>query len=549
MISGWIVAISALAGCGVWLVREWDARNATDNRYRQLFKASPYPTIALDRDTRRFVAVSDAAVEQYGWSREELLTMNSNDLFPPQDLARLISMRLEDHSNSSQPLGGFRHQKKDGTIIDVEMTMRPIDLDGRPGYLATAEDVTDKLRSESERQESEIARLVVEDQLRQAQKMEAVGQLTGGIAHDFNNVLFVILSNTDSLMEEKTLDAVTMADRLESITQAVLRASNLTRQLLAFSRKQPLHPQRTDINTLVTNTGKLLRHALGGEIEIDSVLADDLCIVDIDRSQLETALVNLCINARDAMPTGGHLLIETRNVTLDEHYISLNPETVAGDYAMLTVTDNGSGIPPEVLAKVFEPFFTTKEVGKGTGLGLSMVYGFIKQSNGHIRIDSMVGVGTSIRLCLPRVDGLAEEETVRSNEPLPRGSERILVVEDEPQVRASVVQQLESLGYAVLQASSGEAGIAAFETAPGAIDLLLTDVVMPGSIGGKALADEIMRRSPATKILFMSGFTEIAVARHGRLDEDALLLSKPFRKRDLAKIIRRSLDSKAPVTA
>jgi PAS domain S-box-containing protein len=536
--AGWVLAASVVGGLAGSLTREWRRHRAAEDRYRVLFKASPYPTIALDGETRRFLAISDAAVEQYGWSRDELLTMSSDDLYPKQDLARVEAMRQE-HVDLIKPLGGFRHLKKDGTIIDVEMSMRPIDLEGRPGYLATAVDVTGKLRSEQER-------LAVDDQLRQAQKMEAVGQLTGGIAHDFNNILFVILASADALQEEKNLDAATLAARLEEITQAVLRASNLTRQLLAFSRQQPLHPLRTDMNRLVSDTGKLLRRALGGEIEIDSVFAEDLYVVDIDRSQLETALVNLCINARDAMPGGGHLLIETCNTTLDEHYALAHPGAVAGAYAMLAVTDTGGGMPPEVLAKVFDPFFTTKEVGKGTGLGLSMVYGFIKQSNGHIRIYSEVGVGTSIKLYLPRADGPAEEEAVRVNKSLPRGSEHILVVEDEPQVRGNVVQQLQSLGYTVTQAPDGEAGLAAFAAADRPIDLLLTDVVMPGPMSGKALADEIARRSPRTRTVFMSGFTEVSSVRHGRLDEASLLLSKPFRKRDLAQILRHALDSVPP---
>ena len=257
--------------------------------------------------------------------------------------------------------------------------------------------------------------------------------------------------------------------RLDQIAQAVERASGLTRQLLAFSRKQPLSPKRTDINALVTTTGKLLRRALGEQIEIESVLADGLWTVNIDRAQLETALVNLCINARDAMPGGGKLLIETRNVTLDEAYVAHNPDVVAGDYAMLSISDTGTGIPPEMLAKVFEPFFTTKGVGKGTGLGLSMVYGFIKQSNGHITIDSEVGRGTTFKLYLPRSVGGRRRRRSVSRPPIPGGRERILVVEDDAQVRASVVRQLQRLGYAVSQAPDGAAGVAAFEAAAAAL--------------------------------------------------------------------------------
>jgi PAS domain S-box-containing protein len=548
VVAGWAVAAAVVAGLATWLTREWNRHRATEDRYRMLFKASPYPTVALDSTTRNFLAVSDAAVEQYGWSREEMLAMNSNDLYPPEDLLKIKALRNRSQPGILGPLRGLRHRTKDGTIIDVEMILRPIDIDGRPGYLATAENVTERLRSERARREaeaareaSERARLGVEDQLRQAQKMESVGQLTGGIAHDFNNVLHVILANADALEEEDDLDVATRTERFGQLSQAVLRASNLTRQLLAFSRKQPLKPQRTDLNELVGDTGKMLRRALGAQIEIDSILARDLGSVDVDRSQFETVLVNLCINARDAMPVGGKLTIETGNAAFDDKYVSRNPDAIAGPHAMLAVTDTGSGMPPEVLAKVFEPFFTTKEAGKGTGLGLSMVYGFIKQSNGHIRIDSEVGRGTCIKLYLPQADGVAEIETLHDESPAPRGRERILVVEDEPEVRASVVQQLQSLGYSVAWASMGGDGILAFEGPSPPFDLLLTDVVMPGT-SGKALAAEVAYRWPTTKIVFMSGFAELSSAQHGRLDEGALLLTKPFRKVELGRMVRLALD-------
>jgi PAS domain S-box-containing protein len=549
VVAGWAVAAAVVAGLATWLTRESNRRRVTEDRYRMLFKASPSPTFALDRTTRKFLAVSDAVVEQYGWSREELLAMHSNDLSLPEDLLKIEALRKD--SPPGIPLGplrGLRHRTKDGTIIDVEIILRPIDIEGRPGYLATVENVTERLRSERARRESEAAReaaerarLGVEDQLRQAQKMESVGQLTGGIAHDFNNVLHVILANADALEEEGDLDVATRTERFGQLSQAVLRASNLTRQLLAFSRRQPLKLQRTDLNELVADTGKMLRRALGAQIEIDSILARDLGSVDVDRSQFETVLVNLCINARDAMPVGGKLTIETDNAAFDDKYVSGNPDAGAGPHVLLAVTDTGSGMPPEVLAKVFEPFFTTKEAGKGTGLGLSMVYGFVKQSNGHIRIDSEVGRGTCIKLYLPQADGVAEVVTLHDESPAPRGKERILVVEDEPEVRASVVQQLQSLGYSVSWASRGGDGILAFEGRSPPFDLLLTDVVMPGT-SGKALAAEVAYRWPATKIVFMSGFAELPGAQHGRLEEGTLLLTKPFRKAELGRMVRLALD-------
>ena len=297
------------------------------------------------------------------------------------------------------------------------------------------------------------------------------------------------------------------------------------------------------MNDLVADIVKLLGRTLGQQIEIVSDLGAGLWPVDIDRAQLEAALVNLCINARDVMPGGGRLLLETGNVTMCGDRVALDPDAVSGDYVMLTVTDTGSGMPPDVLARVFEPFFTTKKLTKGTGLGLSMVYGFVRQSKGHIRIDSVVGRGTTVKVYLPRKDGIASQEAQAPKDiSLPRGTERVLVVEDDAQVRAGVVQQLQSLGYAISEAGDGSARVAAFETAAEPFDLLLTDVVMPGPLNGKALAEVVARRWPRTRIVFMSGFTEDAFTRSGRLKAGLLLLNKPFRRTELAQMVRRALD-------
>ncbi len=529
VVSSWTVAALIVGALTLWLAREWKARHDTQTRYRTLFDANPYPMVVMDPPTRRFLDVNDAAVTEYGWSREEALKMTADDLYTPEDLVAVSAVRRQGVSESVRVIPGLRHRRKDGTVFDVELHTRGIDLDGRAAILTTAENVSPRHAAEA--------------QLRQAQKMEAVGQLTGGIAHDFNNILMVILANADALQEdEATLDAATLALRLEQISQAVLRASDLTRQLLTFSRKADLMPRHTDLNELVSGTGKLLRRALGEHIEIDSVLVGNLWTVNVDRAQLETALVNLCVNARDAMPDGGKLRIETRNVTLDKDNITQATDVAPGDYAMIAVTDTGSGMSAEVRAKVFEPFFTTKEVGKGTGLGLSMVYGFIKQSNGHITIHSEPGRGTTFRLYLPRSHGLREDVAMQPTAPMARGSERILVVEDEPQVRASVVQQLRSLGYDVAEAANGAAGLAAFAAAPLPFDLLLTDLVMPGPLGGKALADEVTRRWPKSSIVFMSGYTRNTALHDAEPGAEVLLLSKPFRKRDLARIVRLALD-------
>ncbi|MCX7360787.1 MAG: PAS domain S-box protein [Alphaproteobacteria bacterium] len=505
----------------------------SQERYRLLFESVPYPVVVTDRRTMRLLAVNDATTRLYGWSREELLAMVIEDFYRPEDRAASISRRQGFSADVTQIVRGVRHLRKDGTLIDIELAVRFLEYDGRAAALAIVVDVTDRLRAD-------LAHKAAEEQLRQSQKMEAVGQLTGGIAHDFNNILTVILANIDALQEEENVDPP-VAARLERVSKAVQRASDLTRQLLAYSRKQSLRPQRTNINDLVTTTGNLLRRSLGAQIEIDQSLANDLWPVNVDRTQLETALVNLCVNARDAMPDGGRLSIETANVTLDAAYVTRNPDATIGDHVMLAVTDTGSGMAPDVAARVFEPFFTTKGVGKGTGLGLSMVYGFIKQSKGHIAVDSAVGRGTTFRLHLPRgKDGQMEKAGEQKIEVV-GGKERILVAEDEPNVRAGAVLQLKSLGYTVSEASDGAAGVAAFEAASQPFDLLLTDVVMPGRLNGKALADEVARRWPATRIVFMSGYSDNALTEDGRLSAGVLLLSKPFRKADLATIVRKAL--------
>jgi PAS domain S-box-containing protein len=505
---------------------------ATQARYRLLFEANPLPMAVIAIETDRFIAINDAALTQYGWSREEFLGMTSAELYLPEDVPALLAARnRKDARGAIRTVRGLRHRRKDGSVIAVEMTARPFRLDGVPALLVMAQDVTERDRAEKER-------LSAEEQLRQSQKMEAVGQLTTGIAHDFNNILMVILSNTDELVEE--VDPA-LVIRLDRISAAVLRASELTKQLLAFSRKQALSPRATNLNDLVTATGKLLQRSLGAQIEIEAVLAEDLWTINIDPTQLETALVNLAVNARDAMPGGGKLLIETRNVAWGAANGALPAGMDAGDYAMLRVTDTGTGMPPEIQAKVFEPFFTTKGFGKGTGLGLSMVYGFIRQSNGHISIDSAVGRGTTFTIYLPRENGM-EQAAAPKRPSLPRGMERVLVVEDEPQVRASIVQQLQSLGYIVSEAADGAAGMVACKAASQPFDLLLTDVMMPGELTGSGLADQVAARWPMTTIAFMSGFPADIIVKDGVLDADVHLLTKPFRKADLAHFVRGVLD-------
>jgi NO-binding membrane sensor protein with MHYT domain/nitrogen-specific signal transduction histidine kinase/CheY-like chemotaxis protein len=377
------------------------------------------------------------------------------------------------------------------------------------------------------------------EQLFQAQKMEAVGQLTGGVAHDFNNILTIVLANADAIIEDEKAPPH-IAERAQRICDAGQKASDLTRQLLAFSRRLVLKPEKSDLNELMAATGRLLRRTLGEHIIVQTVGASHLWTTNVDRAQVETSLINLCINARDAMPMGGRLTIETKNVTLDRDYVLHQEDDIAaGEYVMLSVTDTGSGMTPDVAKRAFEPFFTTKEVGKGTGLGLSMVYGFIRQSNGHIKIYSEVGHGTSVKMYFPRSEVPAPATATARRKPMAGGTEHLLVVEDEEAVRAIVGEQLRSLGYDVKLAGDAEEALALLRRHH--FDLVLTDVVMPGRLNGKGLADEVGRAWPGTRVVFMSGYSENALMHDGRLDGDVMLLAKPHQKADLARIIRSAL--------
>ncbi len=401
------------------------------------------------------------------------------------------------------------------------------------GFLVAAADVTARVRAEAA--------------VRQAQKMEAVGQLTGGVAHDFNNLLQIISANLDLAAADARENPKT-AERLQNAISAVERGSRLTAQLLAFARRQALDPRSTNLGRLINDMTDLLRRTLGERVEIESIVSGGLWNTLIDPSQVENAILNLAINARDAMPDGGKLTIEVANAYLDDSYAAQHAEVTAGQYVMLGVSDTGTGMPPEVVARVFDPFFTTKPEGKGTGLGLSQVYGFVKQSGGHVKIYSEPGQGTTVKIYLPRTRKPQEGLDPVSTADVVGGSETILVVEDDAGVRAAVVDILADLGYAVLKAESAEQGLAVI--ASGArVDLLFTDVVMPGPLNTREFARRAQELRPGLKVLYTSGYTQNAIVHNGRLDDDAHLLSKPYRKDDLARKIRGLLDDAAPPPA
>jgi signal transduction histidine kinase/ActR/RegA family two-component response regulator len=405
----------------------------------------------------------------------------------------------------------------------------------------------DEARSAHERLLQEMGgREQAESKVRQMQKMDAIGQLTGGVAHDFNNMLAVIISALQLAQRRLARGETDIARFTDAAMDAARRAAVLTSRLLAFARRQPLQPVVLDANRVVSGMSELLRRTLGEQIEFETVLAGGVWRVNADISELENALVNVCVNARDAMSAGGKLTIETANAFLDEAYARANIDVVAGQYVMIAVTDTGAGMPPEVKAKVFEPFYTTKEVGKGTGLGLSHVHGFLKQSGGHVAIYSEVGHGTTVKLYLPRTQ-LAEAEAplsvVTDDLPIGDAGTLILVVEDEERVRTLSVASLRELGYTVLHADSGAQALQVLEKNP-ATALMFTDIVMPG-MSGRKLADEAKLRWPTLKVLYTTGYTQNAIVHNGVVDADARLLLKPYSLSDLARKIRAVLDEPA----
>lgn len=384
------------------------------------------------------------------------------------------------------------------------------------------------------------------EQLFQSQKVESIGQLTGGVAHDFNNILTVIVGNID-LIDEIIPHDPELESSVRLVRQAAERGVTLTRSLLAYSRKQPLAPRSTDLNDLIKDTVALLNSALGEDVDMMTMLGDNVAPAMLDPAYLPTALINLCLNARDAMPNGGMLTIETANAYLDEEYASKHSEVDAGPYVMVAVSDAGVGIPQDNQDRIFDPFFTTKAVGKGTGLGLSMVYGFVKQSHGHIKVYSEIGRGTTFKLYFPRAISQAEKLLeLNSDNVMPRGSETILIVEDDSMVRDSVFKQLSSLGYKTLSASTAVEALTILSTNSD-VSLLFTDVVLPGGMNGRRLAEEACRGRPTLRVLFTSGYTENAIVHHGRLDRDIVLLTKPYTKGELARMVRTALTALSPL--
>ncbi len=501
----------------------------------RLWKLSRDPFLIADAEGR-WLSISPTWTELLGWSEEELLGRTSEWMEHPEDQERTRAeiARLAAGGESLRYENRFR--TSDGTWRWFSWTA--VHAGGL--LYCVARDVT------AEKQ-GEAALRHAEEQLRQAQKMEAVGQLTGGVAHDFNNLLTVITGNLDALLRH--LPEMEGMGRLrrsaENALKGAQRAASLTHRLLAFSRRQPLAPKPLDVNKLVAGMSELLRRTLGETIAIETVQGGGLWRVEADPNQLESALLNLAVNARDAMPEGGKLTIETANAYLDQAYTGAHSEVAPGQYVVIAVTDTGIGMSKDVLDRVFEPFFTTKQVGQGTGLGLSQVYGFVKQSGGHVKIYSEPGQGATVKLYLPRLYGdvLAEEEAGTAT-PVPEGGreETILVVEDDADVRAYSTETLRELGYRVVEAPDGPTALRLIERLP-RLDLLFTDVVLPEGMTGRQLADAARALRPRLKVLFTTGYARNAIVHHGRLDPGVDLLPKPFTYSELAARVRDALDA------
>ena len=491
------------------------------------------PFLVADRDGT-WLAASPAWTDILGWSEAELIGRTSEWMEHPEDLAKTRGEIAALAQGMSTARFENRFRAKDGSYRNFSWTAVP---ENNLVY-CVARDVT-------EQRARARALADAEDALRQAQKMETLGQLTGGVAHDFNNLLQIVTGNLELLQRDLPEDQARLRRAADNAMAGAERAALLTQRLLAFSRRQPLAPERIDPNRLVSGMSDLLNRTLGETIEVETIQSARIWPVEVDVNQMENALLSLAVNARDAMPDGGKLTIEVANTHIDEAYAAQEAEVSPGQYVLISVSDTGQGMDEDVLSHAIEPFFTTKEVGRGTGLGLSMVYGFIKQSGGHIRVYSERGHGTTVKIYLPRFYGPLPDNdtgTVSRATPVCGGDETVLVCEDDDKVRAYTVDVLKELGYRVMEADNGAAALQALETASEPIDLLFTDVILPGGMTGADIAQQARAQQPGLRILFATGYARNAIIHHGRLDPGVELLTKPFTYAELATKVREMLD-------
>ena len=635
----------------VQLVRQAQTLNDSERQRELLFSLNPYPMWSYDRVSLRFLDVNRAAIQSYGFSREEFLTMKIVDIRPREEAPVLLEVIARKHEDFGRP-GVWRHRRKDGSILLVTIAACQYEQDGQSRELVVAVDVTEKCRIEEALRASEATlkalvdnapfgiaqssldddrlttvnpalleilggysdqeakelqmgtqvytdakerdRLVevlrrsgkvkgwettfrrrdgtpvpvritgvlrssrngtpelfskyvedltqqstLEQQVRQVQKLEAVGRLAGGMAHDFNNILVVIKLSTEMLLSQITPDSICTKPLLQ-ISHAADRAAALTKQMLAFGRQQLMQPRIINLNAVVSETTHMLRRIIGEDIELITNLADTVENSKLDPDQLTQVILNLAVNARDAMPRGGTLHIETRAANLDDTYAKEHPPVQPGRYVMMAVSDTGTGIDRSILPRIFDPFFTTKEVGKGTGLGLSIVYGIVKQSGGYIWVYSEPGHGTTFKLYFPATTAPRDGVALRAESTSYPSGQVVLVVDDEANVRSNVRDCLQQLGYQVLSAESGNSALRICEERAGKVDLILTDLVMAGQ-NGHELAGELAKRYPQIRVLFMSGYTEDNAARREILLKGSSFLQKPFSVADLASSVHTAL--------
>ena len=529
--------VSTQVAAAIERTRAEHALRASEARLKAVLHSALDAHVAMD-DTGRVASWNQQAESMFGWAEREVLGQRLADIIVPHahreahaaGLRRFLTTGEGPILNQRIELTALR---RDGSEFPVELAVAPVRVGTSWLFSAFVRDLTAA-------REAQEALRVSEGQLRQAQKMEAIGRLAGGVAHDFNNVLTAIFGYVDLLREEIPPGSAAHQD-LAEVRKASERAASLTKQLLAFSRQQVLEPVVLKPNALVEDFEKMLRRLIGEDVELRLSLAEGAGNVRADPGQLQQVLMNLVVNARDAMPTGGKLIIETANTELSEQYAELHQPVVPGGYVMLAVSDTGSGMTPEIRGRIFEPFFTTKEKGKGTGLGLSTVYGIVKQSGGYVWVYSEVGRGTSFKIYLPRVDAPAEELQLPRTPDSVAGTETILLAEDDPMLRPLAKGLLEKLGYTVIDAENAATALDAAANHAGRIHLLVADVVMPGA-SGRELARQLEKARPQTKVLYVSGYTDDAIVHHGMLEPGLNYLQKPFTPAALARKVREVLD-------
>ena len=505
------------------------AARVSERNYRLLFAGNPQPLFVYDVDTLAFLEVNDAAVRRYGYTREEFRAMTVASVLTSDQAPPLLG-KVSDQPEVRRS-GPWKHRIKDGSLIDVEVTSIQLVYDGHDARMVVIDDLTERKH--------------LEGQLQQSQRLETVGQLAGGIAHDFNNLLAVILNYAEFVTDE--LPDGPLRHDVEEIQRAALRAADLTRQLLIFARREATNPQVLDLNTVVEGVEGMLRRTLGEDIDLTLKLAEDLPSVIADPGQIEQVFLNLTVNARDAMPTGGRVVVETSAVDLDEEYAAGRPGVTPGRYVRLSVSDTGIGMSPEVSSRAFEPFFTTKAAGRGTGLGLATVYGIITQAGGNIGIYSEPGLGTRISIHLPATDEAAirvrpaPEQVVAAG-----GADRmVLLVEDESAVLLAAARILTGHGYKVLMRGDPADALQALGEAERQIDVLVTDIVMPG-MSGIELGRRAKELRPELPILYMTGYSQEVISYRGTLPADSNFLQKPFTRRALLDAIAKTVAPDAP---